>query len=292
MPTHTPVPPASLSLASPSGDLPPAGSVQVDSVQTGSAQSGPFQGGRPGAATCPPRLVIVHPEHVIADAIAARLLTRLLDMQSVRRPVHLALTGGSLGIELLAAAARSPLLDAVDWTGVHLWWSDERYLPAGDGDRNEVQAREALIDLLTSQQGLPVTHVHTVTGPDASADVDQAAQLYADALAGVTMDITLLGMGPDGHVASLFPGQPALEVSGVATVAVTQSPKPPAQRVSFTFDSINASREVWLVVSGAGKAGPVAAALAGAPIKEVPAAGVHGTDRTLWLLDTAAADAP
>ncbi|ACZ30583.1 6-phosphogluconolactonase [Xylanimonas cellulosilytica DSM 15894] len=246
------------------------------------------------------RLVVVHPDaEVLAQAAAARLLTRILDMQSVRRPVHVVLTGGTVGTAALAAAAASPLVGAVDWSGVHLWWGDERYLPTGDPDRNETQARAALVDALVASHGLPEAHVHAIAGPDTTDSPEASAAAYAAELARLAdgdaavpvFDVLLLGMGPDGHVASLFPGHEALTAVG-ATVAVHGSPKPPAERVSLTFDAINTAREVWVVAAGAEKAEQAAAALGGHDVTDVPASGVHGTDRTLWLLDTAASDAP
>lgn len=245
------------------------------------------------------RLVVVHPDaDVLAQAAAARLLTRLLDVQSVRRPVHVVLTGGTVGIKTLAAAAVSPLVGAVDWSGVHLWWGDERYLPTGDPDRNETQARAALVDTLVTSWGLPEANVHPMAGPDVAESPEASAAAYAADLASQAdgeavpaFDVLLLGMGPDGHVASLFPGHEALSAGG-STVGVHGSPKPPAERVSLTFEAINTAREVWVVAAGAEKAEQAAAALAGHDVAEVPASGVHGTDRTLWLLDTAASDAP
>lgn len=243
------------------------------------------------------RLVVVHPDaDVLARATAARLLTRLLDVQSVRSPVHVVLTGGTVGIRTLAAVAQDPVRTAVDWSGVHLWWGDERFLPDGDPDRNETQAREALLDHLPE---LPAANVHAVAGPDRAGSPEESAAAYAAELAahaadGGTVpafDVLLLGMGPDGHVASLFPGHPALEVRGVAATGVDGSPKPPPQRVSLTFETIRAAREVWVVAAGEEKAAQAAAALAGGDVADVPAAGVAGTVRTLWLLDVAAASA-
>ncbi|WP_159797336.1 6-phosphogluconolactonase [Puerhibacterium puerhi] len=257
----------------------------------------------PGATTASQRLVVVHPDaEVLAQAAAARLLTRILDVQSVRRPVHVVLTGGTVGIRTLAAAAASPLVAAVDWSGVHLWWGDERFVPTGHADRNETQAREALLDALVAEHGLPEANVHPMAGPDRAGSPEESATAYAAELAALAdpaggapqvpaFDVLLLGMGPDGHVASLFPGHAALAADG-ATVGVHGSPKPPPERVSLTFDAIRSAREVWVVAAGAEKAERAAAALASQPVEEVPAAGVHGTERTLWLLDTAAADAP
>ncbi|WP_066463012.1 6-phosphogluconolactonase [Sanguibacter suarezii] len=239
------------------------------------------------------RLVVVHPDaQVLAQAAAARLLTRVLDLQSVHSPVHLVLTGGTVGIAMLAAVATNPVRDAVDWSGVHLWWGDERFLPDGDPDRNETQARRALLDHLTT---LPAENVHPMPAADGTLTVEAAAERYAGELAAFApegeqapvFDVTLLGMGPDAHVASLFPGHPALEVTGVTTVGVRSSPKPPPERVSLTVETIQASREVWIVAAGAEKAQAVADGLAGDPAAPVSAA--VGTAVTLWLLDSAAA---
>ncbi|KQR16062.1 6-phosphogluconolactonase [Cellulomonas sp. Leaf334] len=239
------------------------------------------------------RDVVVHPDaRVLAESVAARLLTHLVDVQSHRSPVHVVLTGGTVGIASLAAVAASPVRDAVDWSGVHLWWGDERFLPEGDPDRNETQARSALIDALG--EALPAENVHPVPAP--SDDVptpEAAADAYADTFAEAgspAFDVLLLGMGPDGHVASLFPGHEALTVTGRPTVGVHGSPKPPPERVSLTYDAIRGAREVWVVAAGAEKAQAVASALRGAPVDTTPAAGAIGTERTLWLVDIAATE--
>lgn len=245
-----------------------------------------------------PRTVLVHPDAtVLAEATAARLITRLVDLQSAAAPVHVVLTGGTVGIRTLAAVAASPARDAVDWSGVHLWWGDERFLPDGDADRNETQARDALLDALGD--ALPAANVHPVRPLDEAAGVatpEDAAAAYAAELAAFApegadvpaFDVLMLGMGPDGHVASLFPGHEALDVTGVPTVGVHGSPKPPPLRVSLTFEALRAAREVWVVAAGAEKAAAVASALSDAPVERTPAAGARGTDRTLWLVDAAA----
>jgi len=242
------------------------------------------------------RDVVVHPDAtVLAEAVAARLLTRLVDVQSHRRPVHVVLTGGTVGIASLAAVAASPVRHAVDWSGVHLWWGDERFVPDGHPDRNETQARTALIDTLGD--ALPAGNVHPmpalsddVPTPEASAAA-YAAELERWSSHGAhvpAFDVLLLGMGPDGHVASLFPGHEALDAVGSTTVGVHGSPKPPPVRVSLTFEAIHAAREVWVVAAGAEKATAVAAALSDGDVHHVPAAGALGLERTFWLVDVAA----
>ena len=244
-------------------------------------------------------LVVVHPDaESLAAGTAARLLLRLMDAQSVHRPVHLGLTGGGMGARVLSAVSASPLRDAVDWTGVHVWWGDERFLPDGDPERNETQARAALLDALA----IPPGNVHPVppAGHGVSSPHD-AAVAYAAELARFAVDgddagpavpgfdVLMLGVGPDGHVASLFPGQATLGVLDRTTVGVTDSPKPPPERVSLTFPAIEAAQEVWLVVAGADKADAVRRALAGADPAEIPASAVRGRSRTLWLVDVEAA---
>jgi 6-phosphogluconolactonase len=129
---------------------------------------------------------------------------------------------------------------------------------------------------------------------------EESAEAYAAELARAarpedhgpvpTFDLVVLGMGPDGHVASLFPGHPAVYEEG-AVVGVRGAPKPPPERVTLTLSSINVARQVWLVVTGEDKAKAVRMALSGAGPVQIPAAGVAGRSQTLWLLDRAAASA-
>lgn len=129
--------------------------------------------------------------------------------------------------------------------------------------------------------------------PEAAAAA-YAAELARHARPGDTaavprFDVLLLGMGPDGHIASLFPGHPGLQSVDLTVIGVRGSPKPPPERVSLTFDAIRSAAEVWLVVAGADKAPAVSMALGAAGELQVPAAGVYGSRRTLWLLDRGAA---
>lgn len=243
------------------------------------------------------RFVVVLPDAaLLTESTSSRLLLALLDAQSVEQPVHLVVTGGTIGIACLEAVRHSPLAAAVNWTGVHVWWGDERFLPTGDPERNETQARAALLDHVP----IPAGNVHAVLGPDGAASPEESADAYAAELATWAAEgapapafaVLMLGMGPDGHVASLFPGLPGVHASGTAAVGVHGSPKPPPQRVSLTFEAIACAEQAWVVVAGAEKAPMVARALAGAPVDEVPAAGVRGAVRTVWLLDAAAAGVP
>lgn len=242
------------------------------------------------------RTVLVHPDAAsLAAATAARLITRLIDLQSVQQHTHLVLTGGTIGIRVLECMAASAALAAVDFSTVHVWWGDERFLPTGDPERNETQARSALIDSLVADGRLDPQHVHPIPAPDPAAGIhtpQDAAAAYALALgaysddAAPAFDITLLGVGPDGHIASLFADSAALAQRDGVVVGVNHSPKPPAERVSLTLQALNGSREVWLVASGESKADAVAGALRGTAL---PAGRVAARERVLWLLDAAAA---
>ncbi|TKK84140.1 6-phosphogluconolactonase [Herbidospora galbida] len=230
--------------------------------------------------------VVVHPDPaVLAQAVAARLITRLTDVQTERGTASVVLTGGTIGIATLAAVAASPARDAVDWRAVDVWWGDERFVPADSPDRNEKQAREALLDVLD----LDPERVHPMPASHAGLSAEEAADRYAAALgSGVAFDVLMLGMGPDSHVASLFPGHPALHENDRLVVAVHDSPKPPPTRVSLTFPAIQAAREVWVIASGAEKAAAVRVALTCDQLA-APAAGARGVEKTLFLIDRASA---
>lgn len=247
--------------------------------------------------------VVVHPDaDLLARATASRFLLTLLDAQSVTTPVHVAVTGGSILVDVLRAAGQDPLREAVDWSAVHVWWGDERFVPDGHADRIDRDA----IDVLFDRVPLPAENLHTVPGPDRVADVEAAARSYTEELARFAapgaevpdIAVVLLGMGPDGHVASLFPGRPSLGVESLGALAETDSPKPPAERVSLTLPTLNSAQQVWLIVSGEAKADAVAAGLQRTSLPadvggtgdgaSVPAGLVRARGRTLWLVDVPA----
>jgi 6-phosphogluconolactonase len=241
--------------------------------------------------------ILVHPDAaLLAKAVAARLVTRLVDAVAATGHAHLVLTGGGIGTAVLVELAAAPARDAVDWPQVDFWWGDERFVPAGHPDRNETGARSALLDRINVEPA----RVHPMPGPDGpdGDDPEAAAARYAVWLAAAarpedhgpvpSFDVLILGIGPEGHVASLFPGMPAV-YDNRPVVAVRGSPKPPPVRISLTFPSIQAAREVWILASGEEKADAVALALSGSGPVQLPAAGARGRQRTLFLLDEAAA---
>jgi 6-phosphogluconolactonase len=229
--------------------------------------------------------------------VAARLVTRLVDVCAARGHASLVLTGGGIGTRVLTELAAAPARDAVDWRHVDIWWGDERFLPAGDPERNETGARKALLDHVDASP----ERVHPMPGPDGpdGPDPEAAAARYAGWLLAASQpedhsqvpsfDVLMLGIGPEGHVASLFPGMPALYEEQRTAVAVHGAPKPPPTRLTLTLPAITAAREVWILASGAEKAGAIRLALSGAGPVQVPAAGARGRQQTLFLLDRAAA---
>jgi 6-phosphogluconolactonase len=236
---------------------------------------------------------------LLARTVAERLLVRVKDAQSERGFAAVVLTGGRIAARIYEAVLDTPARAAVDWTRVDVWWGDERFLPAGDPDRNETQARGTFLDALP----LDPARIHpmpalsaAMTDPEAAAAA-YAIELAASARPGTArlphLDVVLLGVGEDGHVASIFPEHPAAYETRPVT-GVRGSPKPPPNRVSLTLPAINTAAEVWLIAAGPEKASVIGAALTGGPGPvQLPASGVRGVERTLWLLDrTAAAEVP
>lgn len=223
----------------------------------------------------------------VAEALVARLSARLVEIQAEGRVPRLCLTGGRIATRAYQRLAEAGTRSEVDWARVELWWGDERFVDADSADRNA----EPAIALL-SGLGLTPDLIHPMPASDGGLDLDAAAEAYQRELGDAAFDVCLLGLGPDGHVASLFPEHPSSYAEGSA-IAVRSAPKPPPERISLTLDVINNSREVWFVVSGADKSQAVELAMMRTGPIQVPGAGARGRDRTLWLLDRdAAAELP
>lgn len=226
-------------------------------------------------------------ETELAAATAARLITTVADLQADGRVPVVALTGGGVGTEMLRQVAQSAARGTVDWRRVEIFWGDERFVPGDSDDRNAKGAYEALL----GHVDVDPTRVHEMAPSDGDFgdDPDAAAAAYAEIVAGIdAFDIVMLGMGGEGHVASVFPDSPAVHDTR-SVVAVRDCPKPPPTRISLTLPTIRTADQVWMIVSGAAKAEAVGRAVGGASEVDVPAAGATGRVRTLWLLDRAAA---
>jgi 6-phosphogluconolactonase len=229
----------------------------------------------------------------LVEAAGRRLIDAIQSAVATRGRALIVLTGGGNGNGLLKFLAAQK--QQIDWSKVHLFWGDDRYVPEDDDERNEKQAREALLDHID----IPSSQVHPMPASDGEFDSDLAAAalayeqlLAANAEPGEPVpnfDVHLLGMGPEGHINSLFPDTSAVHETTRMVVGVEDSPKPPPKRITLTLPAIQRSSEVWLMVSGAAKADAVAAAMGGAQPSSIPAAGAVGLETTLWLLDEEAA---
>lgn len=261
-----------------------------------------------------PEVVVQASAAALAEDVAARVIATLAQAQHARDHASVVLTGGSILEQVFTALATSSALDSVDWRRVDVFWGDERFVAGDSPDRNDGPADRLLLDHLDLDPAR-VHHMPSSDGPDGD-DADAAAVRYAETLAavakatgvavaratGVTVagssgavgdipafDVGLIGLGPDGHCCSLFPEQPGVHEEKLAIIGVHDSPKPPPTRLSFTFTALAAIEEIWVIAAGEGKADAVAKALGGADRVQVPAAGAQGRQRTLWLLDQAAA---
>lgn len=232
----------------------------------------------------------------LATTVAGDLLGRLAAAQQRGDLPHVVLTGGSVAEEVHREVARLGAGSAVDWSRVEVWWGDERFVDRDSEERNERGARRALLDQLP----LDPHRVHPVPAADEVADVEAAASAYAVELAahgpaeGGHFEVVMLGLGPDGHIASLFPGLPQVRVDDRTVVAVTGSPKPPPERVSLTAPALSRTRGAWFLVSGEGKARAVADTLTADPADptaadRTPAVRLHGVAERRWYVDDAAA---
>ena len=227
----------------------------------------------------------------VAETAAEAFVEHLAEVLAQKAEAHVVLTGGTVGIKTLAAIAVAEGLADVDFSRIHFWWGDERFVAADSADRNENQAREALL----SKIQLDEAKVHAFAAAEAGLSLDEAAAAFAALVAEHSavdeivpeFDVVFLGMGPDGHIASLFPGK-TLPDDGVAIIAEHDSPKPPQARLSFTYEALNSAHQVWFVVSGADKAEAVEVAFGDNP-SALPVGRVAGRDATLWFIDEAAA---
>lgn len=225
----------------------------------------------------------------VVRTVVDELVAAIASKHAINAECHISLTGGRAGSAITEALFTDVNLSKINPRLLHVWWSDERYVPVGDADRND-----SVVPALAVESGV---HCHSVQGPDSSTSVHDSAVSYGQQLhlalttrfcaSNTLMDVCLLSIGPDGHIASLFPEHPALDsVSG--TIAIEDSPKPPPVRVTWTYPTINASEQVWLIATGAEKAERVTEVLAGTDFHEIPASGARGKSQTLLFVDKAA----
>jgi 6-phosphogluconolactonase len=213
----------------------------------------------------------------LSEEVTAQILLAIESGLLAQEEFHLVLTGGTLGIQisqsLVGALNSAPEL----YKGLHIWFSDERFVDLDSSERNAAPWNGTLRN--------ENVVVHQTLAPNTPATIEDAVKSYQDALNGVVIDLNILGLGPDGHVASLFPGVADLDDQR-DIFAIIDSPKPPAVRVSFTMKFINEAREIWIVAAGESKADAVAKIIEGD--LSIPASYVSAQQRTRLIVDQAA----
>ena len=242
-----------------------------------------------GAAAAPEPTVVVAATLADAAGLACQDTTQALaEAVADREVAHVALTGGSGGVAL--AEALAPLIAAQPEPvrcGIHLWFGDERFVPMGDPERNDMLATPLIA------AGVRESQVHRLAAPQDVGGLDEATarmvhELESAGLASGGFDVVHVGLGPDAHVCSLFPGHPAALAVGVPAVAVRRSPKPPFQRCSLTFEVLQRAGRIMVVAGGAGKAEAVRLGLGTPDVLAAPASCCRGR-QTTWYLDEPAA---
>ncbi|MFZ0323322.1 MAG: 6-phosphogluconolactonase [Actinomycetes bacterium] len=239
-----------------------------------------------------PEVFVAHDAASLSDAVAARLVTSIVDHQAAAGHVTVLVGGDPLALGVLAAVAASPARDAIDYEHIDLWWTNDAWAATDDPTRASTRA-EAIL----SGTGLSAAALHPVPGPAESRDPGEAAEQYAAALSAARevddhgalpgIDILVLGMGADGSVAGISPEQPAAhEVRAVTAVPGSGHRGP---QVTLTLPALAAADEAWVVASGEASSAVVHLALSRAGPVQVPAAGVRGRQRTLVFLDDGAA---
>lgn len=202
---------------------------------------------------------------------------------SAGKTLNIALTGGTVGIASLAASKVYPYTE-LPLERLHIWWGDERYVASNSEDRNALQARKAWLDALN----LPESNIHEFPSTDSGKSAQQAAIEFEGEFnkAAVTFDLMLMGMGPDGHIASIFPGLTSFDGAGLV-FAELDSPKPPKERLSFNYEVINSASQIWFTVAGSDKAEAVKSVFSETHV-QLPAARVRGKEKTVWYVDQTA----
>jgi len=236
------------------------------------------------------RIEIRESLEVLSRALAADLADQIAESVAAREICSLALSGGNTP-QTLHRILAGEFREQIPWDKIHFFWGDERYVPLDDEQSNFLMAKKTLFRFLEIDD----SQIHPVpTQLKTSAD---AARRYEEEIrkffgeSGPTLDIVLLGLGGDGHTASLFPGNPVLKEQSRLVAPVCHSPKPPPDRITFTYPLINRTRRIHFLVSGAGKAEAVRRCLENEPdIKQTPAAGIAPRSGELvWWLDDEAA---
>ena len=222
----------------------------------------------------------------VGRAFLARLRT-LINEAGAGSRIDLAISGGAITTSLLPSLL--PFVGEVDWSRVRVWLVDERYVPAGDEDRNDDQAWEGFFRAASSVEfvRMPTSDASAPGAGSLDAATTAFANTWRELMGDRSFDIALIGMGPDGHICSLFPRRVDLEEPS-PILAIRNSPKPPPERITVSMPIMRACGEVWLTTAGSAKADALGRAFAGASPFDLPVAGILGPSTRVYL-DQAAA---
>jgi len=213
----------------------------------------------------------------LTEEVTVQVLAAIEKGLKLKSQFHLVLTGGTLGVQISEALVKEFNADLDAFKGLHIWWSDERFVESSSVERNAFPFHTTVANTNIL--------IHEGLASDVAASLEEAVSDYTLALENVDIDLNILGLGPDGHVASLFPG--IADIDDTRTVfAITDSPKPPAARISFTMKTINSAAEVWIVAAGESKADAVTKVIEGD--LTIPASYVRGNSHTRLIVDTEA----
>lgn len=223
----------------------------------------------------------------VGRAFLARLRT-LINEAGAGSRIDLAISGGAITTSLLPSLL--PFVGEVDWSRVRVWLVDERYVPAGDEDRNDDQAWEGFFHAASGVElmRMPTSDASAPGGGCLDAATSAFEATWTELMGTGSFDIALIGMGPDGHICSLFPGRVDLEEPS-PILAIRNSPKPPPERITVSMPIMRACGEVWLTTAGSAKADALGRAFAGASPFDLPVAGILGPSTRVYLDEAAAA---
>lgn len=213
----------------------------------------------------------------LAEEVTVQILAAIEKGLKLKTQFHLVLTGGTLGVQISESLVKEFSADLDAFRGLHIWWSDERFVPAESVERNAFPFHDNL-----KNQNIVV---HEALASNQVSTLAESVSDYDLALENVDIDLNILGLGPDGHVASLFPGLTDIDDQR-KVISIANSPKPPAERVSFTMSMINSADEVWIVAAGESKADAVTKIIEGE--LSIPASYVRGNSHTRLIVDTEA----
>lgn len=221
----------------------------------------------------------------VVHLVAERLLENIVELQAKQGEVHICLTGGTTANAMYEVFAELAATSEIDATRLHFWWGDERFVPATDPARNSLQALERLARTIPIHSA----HIHMMAAQDGRKDSHESASVYENELGNTEFDITLMGLGTDGHCASIFHDHPSFEPTNRLVIGVEDSPRPPSDRITLTFNALNRSQYVWFLATGEQKAKALQAVLGGD--ESLPATHVQGRRGTIWFVDEQAASA-